>query len=315
MSQSPPPIAVFAYNRPDSLLKTLDFLERCAGFAGSRLHVFCDDASDEETRPAIEATRRSAANWCRPRGAHVVLRDGRRGFRNLSDGVGELCADFGCAISLDDDHESSPHLLTFLDRALHVYRDNEKVYQVAGYFPGAILPDDCPDAFFFPSPMSMAWGTWHRAWSRFKWDIAEDGRRVLMDADLRRRFDLNDRYPTSQLLARALTGDFDSYFIRWYLAMFLGGGQGLCTKHSLVRNFGYTGGIHPGPATREREVFFNGRWNGEVDPSTWVLPTEVAPDEDIMTRLCEAVRAAGITRHVSLPRPDAGLVPSGIAAS
>ena len=228
-----------------------------------------------------------------------MLRTGNRGFRNLSDGIGELCAEFGWAISLDDDHEASPHLLAFLDRALAAYREDARVFQIAGYFPGVPLPADTPEAFFFPVPMSMAWGTWDRAWSHFQWDIDEPGRKVLGDPVLRRRFDLDGRYLSSRLLAKALSGDFNSYYIRWYLAMFLAGGRALCTRHALVRNFGFTGGVHPGPDVPERERFFNGRWAGaDADPSAWPLPPDVTIDDRIVEALCAGVRATAITRNL-----------------
>lgn len=294
-----PAVGVFAYNRPDSLARTLGALEACSGFAGGRVHVFCDDAADESAREGVERTRAVADGWCRRTGGRVVRRTGNRGFKNLSDGVGELTAEFGSAISMDDDHEASPHLLAFLDRALAAYRDDSRVFQIAAYFPGVALPADVGDTFFFPVPMSMAWGTWERAWSHFQWNIDEAGRQVLDDPAARRRFDLDDRYRSSRLLAKALSGEFNSYYIRWYLAMFLAGGLALCTRRSLVRNFGFTGGVHPGPALPERETFFNGRWAGrDVDPSTWTLPDEVSVDRRIIDALCEGVRATAITRNL-----------------
>ena len=83
------------------------------------------------------------------------------------------------------------------------------------------------------------------------------------------------------------------------------GGVAVCTTRSLVRNFGFTTGVHPGPASQERDDFFNGRWSGaDSDPRSWVLPPHPKVDDRVITAVCEAVRAASITKHLTGASPD-----------
>jgi hypothetical protein len=283
----PPPVAVFAYRRPDLLGWTLEALAACRGFRGGRVHVFCDAPRGDEF-VSVEKTRAIAAQWCRSTGARMVLRDANHGFHNITDAMTELCAAEGCAISLEDDHCADHGLLEFLDTALAAYRDEPRVFQVAALVPGLPFPPDAPDTFFLPAPMTMGWATWDRAWSHFCWQIDED---ALADDDERQRFDFGGSYPAARLLERARRGEFDSYFIRWYLAMFRAGGLALCSRRTLVRNIGLASGVHGMAVSPQRERFFHANWDpGGFDPRTWKFPERVEVDTAIFAQFTSGLR-------------------------
>jgi hypothetical protein len=263
------------------LCQTLDALAACNGFRGSRVHLFCDAAPDGDTRAVADT-------WCRRVGARLVLRETNRGFRNITDGITELCESEGWAISLEDDHFADRRLLEFLDRALLLYRDQPRVFQVAAAIPGMALPTDAPDAFFLPAPMATGWGTWRRAWSHFRWEIDDA---ALPNADARMQFDLGGSYPATTLLDRALHGEFDSYFIRWYLAMFRVGGLALCSRRALVRNAGLSSGVHGMMVSPRREQFFNANWPPDAsDPRGWRFPERIEADPSMYAHFTEALR-------------------------
>jgi hypothetical protein len=279
---SSPPVGVFAHRRADLLRDTLDALAACNGFRGARVHVYCDAASD------ADAARAVAIEWCRRFGARLVLRDTNRGFRNITDGITELCDAEGWAISLEDDHCADRRVLEFLDHSLARYRDEPRVFQVAASLPGRPLPASAPDTFFLPAPMAMGWGTWQRAWSHFSWEI-EDA--VLAESDVRERFDLGGSYPATALLNRAQRGEFDSYFIRWYLAMFRAGGLALCSRRALVRNTGLGSGVHGMAVSARREQFFNANWRADdSDPHAWSLPDRIDVDPAMLAHFMESLR-------------------------
>ncbi len=283
------PIAVFAYDRPDMVEATLAALARCSGFSGGRVHVFCDASGRPEREAGVAATRRIAGAWCAAHGARLILREANLGFRSITEGVSELCAVAGSVISLEDDHLPEPGLLAFLDQGLAAYRHDERVFQIAGYRLGsgsAVLPE----TFFLPMPMPIGWATWERAWNHFRWDIGDQA--TLLDDPTRcLAFDLDGSYPASVLLRRALAGTFDSYFIRWYLAMFAADGLALCARDSLVLNQGLASGVHGRAKVSEaRERFFNSGWSSSVKYGPWELPTHVAVDQTLYQRLCGELR-------------------------
>ena len=270
------PIAVFAYQRSELLQQTLHALSLCDAFHPSRVHVFCDQAATARDEPAVAATRDVARDWCRQHGTRLVLRDANLHFANITQGLTELTESEGAVISLEDDHRPAAGFLAFLDHALARYRDEENVFQVAAAVPGPMEPG-IPDTFFLPVPMPIGWGTWRRAWRCFDWDAAGSAG-LLADPAARSAFDLDGAYPASRLLERALRGEFQSYFIRWYLAMFLRRGLALVSRRALVHNSGLDSGVHAMAPDAARDRFFNANWHGGEArlEHSWAYPAEIA---------------------------------------
>jgi len=99
-------------------------------------------------------------------------------------------------------------------------------------------------ARFLPMISSWGWATWGRAWRYFDPDLGGLGD-VLENPAVRQRFDLDDSYPYSWLLAELRAGRVDSWAVAWYLAVFRQQGLTLFPSRSLVRNTGWDGsGIH-----------------------------------------------------------------------
>lgn len=284
----PAPIAVFGHARPRLLATTLAALAHCHGFRGVRVHVFCDAPASEAEATRVEASQRVAAEWCQRHGARLVRRSANQGLRNLTDGIGELCASEGAAISLEDDHLPAVTALYFLDYALARYQHDESVFQVCAYRPGRSYAGT-PDTFFLPLPMPVGWGTWNRAWERFSWECPEAGT-VLKSPEHRRAFDLDGAYPAAVLLAKALAGEFNSYFIRWYCAVFSANALALCPRDSLVRNTGLGSGLHGHSPSGRRARFHNGAWNPRAPVDCWTFPPAIAVDPTALALLRDALR-------------------------
>jgi hypothetical protein len=282
------PVAVFAFARRELLETTLDALARCDGFEGRRVHVFCDAPPDDGLAPAAEDVARTARRWCRRHRARVVLRQANLGIRNVSEGIGELAANEGAAVSLEEDHVPARGFLAFVDAGVERFAGHEDVFQIAAFTPGIRLAA-APDTFFLPVPMPAGWATWERAWRHFSWECSSAGD-VLHDPVRRRTFDLDGSYAASALLERTLAGEFESYFVRWYLAVFLAGGRALCPRETLVFNTGLNSGLHRRPSGR-RSRFHNGAWNPEAQPSSWRLPSTTAVDEAVYAQICAGLRA------------------------
>ncbi|MGH3783275.1 MAG: hypothetical protein ACRDRO_22325 [Pseudonocardiaceae bacterium] len=287
----PAPIAVFGHARPRLLATTLAALAHCHGFRGVRVHVFCDAPASEAEAPRAEASQRVAAAWCRRHGARLVRRSANQGLHNLTNGIDELCASEGAAISLEDDHIPAATALHFLDRALAHYQHDEAVFQVCAYRPGGRLAGTS-DTFFLPLPMPVGWGTWNRAWERFSWECPEAGA-VLTSPERRHAFDLGGAYPAALLLAQALAGEFNSYFIRWYCAVFSADALALCPRDSLVRNAGLGSGLHGHGPSERRAHFHNGAWNPQAPVENWRFPPVTAVDPTALALLRDALRCFG----------------------
>ncbi len=236
------PIALFLYRRPDHARAALESLLRCPEATDSPVYIYCDAAKTPDLVSAVAATRRVAHELAPD--AVFIERDRNHGLaKSIIDGASALVEQHGRVIVVEDDLEVSPSFLSFMNRALEHYRDDEAVMSISGYqFP--LDPPLDSDSTMLALPSSWGWATWARAWSHF--DAAAAGYDALRtDRSLRRRFDLDGAYPYYAMLERQQRGQVDSWAIRWYLSIFMRGGLSAFPGRTLVKNTGFDGsGTH-----------------------------------------------------------------------
>jgi hypothetical protein len=146
-----------------------------------------------------------------------------------------------------------------------------------------------PDAFFLPLTTTWGWATWERAWDVFNWD-ADDSRQMLVDKDMRRRFNLDNSYPYDELLRNRLNARNDSWGILWWYAVFKVSGLVLHPRQSLAWNGGFdNSGVHSGAPSDTmqlpRQLFNTPRLS---QPLT--LPNDVVVDDEAYQRVISYFR-------------------------
>ncbi|HVT14681.1 MAG TPA: glycosyltransferase [Thermoanaerobaculia bacterium] len=289
------PVAVFTYDRPRHLRRTLEALARCPGFATGRLHLYCDAPARAADGPSCDAARRVARDWVRRRGGRLIERDGNRGFRNITDAISELCAGFGRVVVIEDDVVVSPDFLGYVERGLDRYANDPRVFLIGGYMFAADHPPE-PPLFFLPVALAWGWATWERAWKQYEY-LPRDWQGVLSDAQSRRRFDVGGSFPYARTLRRTMEGKFDSWDTQWYFTLFRAGGLGLYPARSLVWNSGIDGGVH-GRLGRKALDRTHPVFHGELArddfaaprlPPGWPFPGEVGVDAPALARLGRAL--------------------------
>jgi GNT-I family len=238
------PVAIFAYRRPDHLRNTLDCLTRCEGFRDSPVLVYCDGPRDDSETDMVMATRKRAREMLGDRAEYHFSEVNLGLSRSIITGVTKVVNRFGRVIVVEDDLELSPDFLSFMNRALDRYADEERVFQVSGY------QFDVPEfkytvsALFLPFAASWGWATWKRAWDQFD-PMAAGWEAIRADKNLRQRFNLDGTYDYATMLLRQMAGLRDSWAVRWYWTLFKAGGLVLFPPVSLVRNTGFDGsGTH-----------------------------------------------------------------------
>jgi glycosyl transferase family 2 len=244
------PIALFTYNRPEHLRRTLESLAACPESAQSRLVVFSDGPRHALDEPGVARCRAivEERSWCRA--VELVARPSNLGLaRSIAQGVGEVSSRWGRVIVLEDDLVMARRFLAYMNEALARYQEDTRVFQISGHSFPARGYGRSRGSSFLPFPTTWGWGTWHRAWSRY--DAAMNGSEALDgDEALRLRFDLNGAYPYHRML-RALRrrGRLeDSWGIRWYWSMFRNDGVALYPHRTLIAHAGEDGsGTNWGP--------------------------------------------------------------------
>jgi hypothetical protein len=245
MLANPPPIVVFAFNRPDHLARTLQALSSCPEAAASPLKVYCDGARRESDEAGVREVREVAAAARGFASVEVIARESNLGLAtSIIDGVTLQVQKHGRVIVLEDDILVSPYFLRYMHDGLALYEHDERVAAIHGYIYPVAAP--LPETFFLRGADCWGWATWARAWRHFE----PDGQKLLSQLKARgleREFDLGGRYPYMKMLSNQTRGRNQSWAIRRQASVFLRDMLTLYPARSLVQNIGIDGsGTHSG---------------------------------------------------------------------
>jgi Glycosyl transferase family 2 len=247
---SPPaPVVLFTFNRPRHTALALDALRANPEACQSRLIVFSDGPSDDKDLEEIAEVRRLISATQGFRDVILVQRERNLGLANsIIQGVTEVCASYGRAIVLEDDIVVSPYFLDYVNSALQLYEEEERIISIGCYtFP---VFEHLPETFFLNISDCWGWAVWKRAWDLFEPDGAKLLAQIRVQG-LEERFDLEGAYPYTRMLAEQTMGQNDSWAIRWYAKAFLLNKLTLYPGRSVTRNIGMdASGIHGGRSSQ-----------------------------------------------------------------
>lgn len=234
------PIAIFVYKRPSHTLQMITSLMQCPEFEKSPVYVFCDGAKQQVDREVVARTR-GIIRLSVGQNVQIIESDHNLGLANsIIAGVSRLLDDYDRVIVVEDDLVVSPGFLQYMNAALVAYEHEPSVMHVSGYM--YMIPEfaNRTEAMFLPFISSWGWATWKQAWACF--DPQATGWEVLQtDEKIRSRFDLNNSYNYSNMIKRQMTGEFDSWAIRWYWSIFKNQGYTIFPPVSHVNNIGFDG--------------------------------------------------------------------------
>jgi len=237
------PIALFVYNRPMHTRRTIEALQQNALSRESDLVIFSDAPKTEEHAESVKAVRAYIRTIRGFKSVSIVERDRNLGLADsIIDGVSSVVNAYGKIIVLEDDLETSPAFLEYMNGALNAYEEHERVMHISGYmFP--IASSGLPDTFFLRTTSCWGWATWGRAWKHFekkpKQLVSEYTREKV------NRFNMDGAYDFwSQVKGNEL-GLLNTWAVFWYATVFNRNGLSLHPRQSYCRNFGHDdSGVH-----------------------------------------------------------------------
>jgi len=230
------PIVLFVYARPDHAHRTVEALLKNPEASSSDLIVFSDAARTPDKEESVRRVREYVASIKGFRSLIVHHRPQNFGLaKSIIDGITQVLANHECVIVLEDDLETSPHFLRYMNEALDRFAEEESVISVHGY----VYPTEqtLPEAFFLRGADCWGWATWRRGWAQFN----PDGQFLLDELirqNLLKAFDFNGAYSYSAMLKGQISGSNDSWAVRWYASAFLANKLTLYPGRSLTRNIG-----------------------------------------------------------------------------
>lgn len=237
------PIALFAYDRLWHTCRTIEALQRNELAQESALFVFCDGPVGPGSCTQVRSVREYLRTVTGFKTKVMIERERNMGLAaSIIAGVTQICSDYDRVIVLEDDLDTSPFFLRYMNRALEVYASEPRVGSIHGYwYP---VTGRAPETFFLRGASCWGWATWSRAWREFR----ADGAGLLAELrrqNLTRSFDLDGTIAYTRMLEDQICGRIDSWAIRWHASMFLADRLQLSPGVSLVRNTGFDGsGTH-----------------------------------------------------------------------
>lgn len=270
------PLAIFAYNRPNSLRRLLDSLASCEGFDRAHVHIFIDGPRSSQDEVLVQETQNIAFaaacdNWT------VRVATKNQGLKqSIASGVSEVCSKYGRVIVLEDDLVLSPLALRYFEDGLDKYADDPRVWNICGYMFDSPELSKRGDCFFLPYSNPWGWATWQRAWSQFTLGGMMVSKEVMKSSSFKTYFDVAGLYAQSHMLDLSQNNLISSWYIQWYLQMFKQGGISLFPSMSYVENRGVgRGGEHSGKLNPFRLLRSDKK---ELTKILLEMPTEVEVD-------------------------------------
>lgn len=232
------PIVIFSYDRPKHLQQTLDALAKNELAFQSDLFIFCDGAKDSapaEQLARIAENRKVAHAAQGFKSVIVIEREKNIGLKaNIVGAVTEIVNKYGRIITLEDDIVTSKVFLRFMNEALEMYKDDERVMHISGYMWPHRWP--LPETFFYEIPYpGGGWATWARAWQYYDDDAAK------LYHKWENRWDEFNKVGDhlQRQLYNNYKGTLNTWFIKWHAVLLEREGLTLYPGNSLTNNIGF----------------------------------------------------------------------------
>lgn len=244
------PIVLFLYNRPEHTKLTLNALANNPEARDSELFIYCDGLKpncSESDHEKVNAVRQIADEENRFKKVNVIYREENLGLANsIISGVTEIVNQFGRIIVLEDDLVPSVGFLKYMNEALDLYENEDKVGCIHAWNYDLDASEYKDSTFFLLGGDCWGWATWKRSWNLFE-PIGNTSLDEIKNKKLEYSFNRNGTHAFVEMLEDQINGKNDSWAIRWHASLFLKGKFCLHPTRTIVKNIGFDNtGVHCG---------------------------------------------------------------------
>ncbi len=237
------PIVLFVYNRPHHTQQTVEALQQNELANESEIFIYSDAPKNEQAIHKVQEVRSYIKSISGFKKITIIERETNWGLaKSIIDGVTSIVNQYGKIIVLEDDLVTSSYFLRFMNEALEMYQDTEKIFGITGYnYP--ININGLEDIFFMKAENCWSWATWDRAWKYFVKDT--DMLINTFNKHMIKEFNFNHSIDFwSQVLANK-QGKINTWAVFWYATIFINNKLFVFPKTSFVNNIGHDGsGTH-----------------------------------------------------------------------
>ena len=257
------PVALFAYNRPQHLERTLQALAQAELADQTALYIFSDGSKFDDD-VGVKAVRKLIAAYEGFLSVTVVEASENIGLAgSVIAGVSKLLKSYEAVIVLEDDVICSKQFLVYMNAALKRYQDEKSIFSVTGHmFPRRSFP--LPnhyefDTFLASRCSSWSWGVWRDRWNKVDWEMRYF-ETFSQDLSLQESFSEGGE-DLLLTLKKQHKGEINSWAIRFCYAHFSNNAYCVYPAKTLVKNIGLdNSGMHSIPDRRYMHDRLDQNW-------------------------------------------------------
>ncbi len=232
------PIVLFCYKRLDTLILTVEALQKNYLASQSELIIFSDAAKGEKDDKAVEDVRDYLKTIEGFNSIKIYEAKENKGLANsIINGVNQVLETHDSVIVLEDDLVSSPNFLNFMNDSLNFHEDNPQIFSIAG-FSIPIKTNSDSDVYFTRRSSSWGWATWKNRWEIINWEVT-DYNSFKKNKVQRTEFNKMGSEMAS-MLDRQMTGKINSWAIRWCYYQFKNQLYSVHPFESKIDNVGFS---------------------------------------------------------------------------
>lgn len=290
------PIALFTFNRPEHLARTLTALSNNKLAKKSALTIFCDAPRNTEEKHATNEVRTLAHSAESFSSVKVIERKTNLGCaKSIITGLTEMFTEHERLIVMEDDILCSPHTLTYLNAGLEKYENSKAIWNISAWSPPKEIfpiPLEYPyDVYAIPRFNCWGWASWRDRFDLVDWDVP-DYSVFKRNTFLIQAFNQGGEDLTP-MLSSQMQHKINSWAIRMDYARFKHGCVGIGPVKSYTTNIGMGSGTH---CTTVTTRFDNDIAKAQSVVSDFRWLTHIFVNEDIRKSFCFAI----------VPLPTAG---------
>jgi hypothetical protein len=238
------PIGITTYSRINHLKQTIKALQKNILADQSDLYIFSDGAKlgDEDKILVVRDYIRTIKGF---KSINIIERETNSYIENTSGGVNQLLDQYGRCIFMEEDIISAPGFLTFMNKALNFYENDESIFSISGYSPPINIPADYrSDIFILKRACAWGYGIWLDRFKEISYlDYSEVCNRFSNNREIEELSKYGEDLP--KMILSDAAGKIDAFDIKAFYYQFLHEKYTIYPRKSLVRNIGHDGsGIH-----------------------------------------------------------------------
>lgn len=270
----PAPIALFTYNRPEHLARTVEALQQNLLASQSELFIFSDGPKTDKDVEKVKKVREYIHTIKGFRKIEITERDKNWGLApSIIAGVSDILSHYERIIVMEDDLLSLPTFLNFNNDALDFYENTENIFSISGFNFPIPVPDYYQQSVYIsPRACSLGWATWRNRWEKADWEV-KDYEAFKRDKAAQKAFNRGGPNLTSTLVKQQ-KGMISSWAIRWCYAHYKYNAYCLYPVNSKIQHIGADGSGSETPKTDKLDVVF--------EEAPYELTHDLQEDEVIM---------------------------------